>query len=174
MRPSGTHLYKRVSPFVRLSIRPSVRPYVRPSRFLKNWSFWHFSASAMLRINSNTLWYALRSLYQTIRHTICPSIYMYLTWLSPKSTHARTQSGRIVAWSGLFFCLFFFSSRRISMESDWDENNENENCNSKKRHSRTEDIGYIGPLPRRGRDFRGDLAKCAKKRLGTCNSTTEG
>ena len=39
MRPSGTHLYKRVCPSVRWSIRPSVRPsfrpYVRPLRKCK-------------------------------------------------------------------------------------------------------------------------------------------
>ena len=96
MRPSGKHLYKRICP----SVRPSVRPSVCPLRFLKNRSFRLFSATAMSRIKLSTIWDASRPFYLSVRPSICHSIY--LTCLAPKSIHAETQSGRIVARSGLF------------------------------------------------------------------------
>ena len=100
MRPSGTHLYKRVGPSVCWSIRPSVCPL----RFLENRSFRHYSVAAMLRFKPNTLWDALRLIHLSVRLSICPSIY--LTCPAPKSIHTETQSGRIFARSGLFIYVW--------------------------------------------------------------------
>ena len=93
MRPSRTHLYKRVCP----SVRPSVRLSVCPLRLLENRSFRHFSAAMMSRIKSNTRKNVLRASLETISFhlSVHPS-------LPPKSIHAETQSGRIVA-SGLLY-----------------------------------------------------------------------
>ena len=49
---------------------------VCPLRLLKNHSIWYFSAGAMLRIKSNTLWDAFRSSYLSVRPSMCPYIYM--------------------------------------------------------------------------------------------------
>ena len=112
IHPSGTHLYKRVCP----PVGPSVGPYVRPLRFLQNRSFCLFSAAAMLRIRLNTFWDASRPFYLSVHPSICHSIN--LICLAPKSIHAETQSGRIVARSGLLLFRRFFFLSWISIESD--------------------------------------------------------
>ena len=93
MRPSGTHLYKRVC--------PSVRPSVRPLRLCKNRVSRLFLATVRSYTETNDQPTCFESLlYHLVVSPVCSSICLsiYVTW----SIHAETRPGRIVARSGLF------------------------------------------------------------------------
>ena len=68
---------------------PFIRPYfcssICPLCFLKNRSFCHFSAAAILRIKLKTLCNDSRPFYLSERPSTCPSIH--LACLVPKSIH---------------------------------------------------------------------------------------
>ena len=104
MRPSVTHLYKRVCPSVCPSVRPAVRPSVRPSvgpsvgplRLCKNRVSRLFLATVRSYTETNDQPTCFASLFT--RLFVHLSLHTYVTW----SIHAETQPGRIVARSGLF------------------------------------------------------------------------
>ena len=115
---ASSHLYKRVCPSVRRSVGPSVcpsvRPSVRPLRLLENHNFRQFSAARMSRIKSNTRYDVLRETYGTT--------FFHLSFRpsrAQKSIHKETHSGRIIAWSGLFYwgTIFFLISAPFSFKS---------------------------------------------------------
>ena len=125
MRPSGTHLYKRVCPFVRRSVGPSVRPSVRPSvgrsvgplRLCKNRVSRLFLATVRSYTETNDQPTCFESLlYYSVVSPVCSSICLsvYVTW----SIHAETQSGRIFARSGLFLVHFVFYTWRLEAGRD--------------------------------------------------------
>ena len=106
MRPSGTHLYKRVCssvhPLVGRSVRRlvglSVSQSVRPLSQCKNRVFWLLLATVRSWTETNDQPTCFEGLlyYSVVCSSICLSIYV--TW----SIHAETQSGCIVAGWGLF------------------------------------------------------------------------
>ena len=78
---------------IRRSVRPSVRPSVGPLPLLENQFLALFSGKDVM--------------YQVVRMICEPHLILCLHLsvrpsLAPKSIHAETQSGRIVACSGLF------------------------------------------------------------------------
>ena len=103
MRPSGTHLYKRVCPSVRRSVRrsvrpsvrPSVGPSVRPSRLCKKRVSRLFLATVRSYTETNDQPTCFESVFA--RLFVHLSLHTYVAW----SIHAETQPGRIVAQSGL-------------------------------------------------------------------------
>ena len=148
MRPSGTHLYKRVcpsigpsvgpsvSPSVHPSVGPSVRWSVRPLRLCENRVSRLFLATVRSYTETNDQPTCFESLlYYSVVFTVCLSICLsiYVTW----SIHAETQSGRIVSRSGLFLDKWymqfhgydsaqvdhyslFFRPTTVMLWGDWD------------------------------------------------------
>ena len=95
MRPSGTHLYKRVCPSVRRPVRYACAKTALLSCF---WPRWDPTLKQM--INQHVL-----RVFSPVCSSICLS-HTYVTW----SIHAETQPGRIVARSGLLnFHLFIYN-----------------------------------------------------------------
>ena len=109
MRPSGTHLYKRVCPSVGPSVGPSVRRSVRrasvgPLRLCEDRVSRLFLATVRSYTETNDQPTYFESLF--IRRFVHLSLHTYVTW----SIYAETQPGRIVARSGLFHFLAFIHS----------------------------------------------------------------
>ena len=73
------------------SVRLSVCPSVCPLRFLKNHSFWLFSAPPMLRIKLNAIWNGSRPFYLSDRPSVCPSIYLSLSISDMSSAKVSTR-----------------------------------------------------------------------------------
>ena len=106
MRPSGTHLYKRVCP----SVRPSVRRYVRPLRkwgtaFLYCfWPRWDPIPKQMINQHVLRASFTTQSFYPSVR----PSVSSYMSHDQYTQRHSPDASpGRaciVYPWS---FCLLF-------------------------------------------------------------------
>ena len=106
MRPSGTHLYKRVCPSVCLSVHRSVRLSVRPSvcllRKCKNRVSRLFLATVRSYTETNDQPTCFESLlYYLVISPVCLSICLSIYMSHDQYT--KRQPGRIVARSGLLF-----------------------------------------------------------------------
>ena len=93
MRPSGTHLYNRVCPSVRWSVRRSVGPL----RLCKNRVSRQFLATVRFytecKWSTNVFWVPPLLLC----HFICQIVHLCLCISHMFNTRTETQSGRIVA-----------------------------------------------------------------------------